>query len=52
MKQITDLEDVENRGFLLGFDRCARIKDGLSITAFFAGVMVGMLIATLIVGWL
>lgn len=46
---ITDLQDAENRGYILGFDRCSRIKDGLSITAFFAGVTIGLLVATFII---
>lgn len=45
---ITNLEDAENKAWIEGFERCARIKDGLSITAFFAGIMTGLLIAMFI----
>jgi len=46
---ITDLQDAENRGFILGFDACNRIDTKLNAAAFFAGIMCGLLAATIII---
>ena len=44
-EKITDEKHAENVGFLLGFAECAKIQDTLSLTAFFAGVLIGSVVS-------
>jgi hypothetical protein len=49
-EEITDLQDAENRGYLIGFEACARIQNRLDAAAFFFGVLIGLSIAAIIAG--